>query len=119
MRGPTDLSVVFELARTHAPQDPYAFRFEPQTYTLRTEGGGREVLEIEWSAELAVSLAGTPGVDERERADARFVLARALWPDPAERARARALAEQARDGYATLGEDHPGVEEVRAWLAVR
>ncbi|MCX4243983.1 AAA-like domain-containing protein [Paraliomyxa miuraensis] len=51
-----DLSVVLELARTHAPQDPYAFRFEPQTYALRTDGGGHEQVEIDWTPELLADL---------------------------------------------------------------
>ena len=51
-----DSTLIFELTRTHAPQDPYAFRFEPQTYSLRTEGGGREVIEIDWGPALLADL---------------------------------------------------------------
>ena len=93
----TDLSVVLELTRSHAPADPYAFRFEPQSYTLRTEGGGRLVLEIEWGPELLADLQQMrqpdrdPAVVQRlGEAMARF-LERASWPE-----RARAIA-QARD----------------------
>ena len=53
-----------------------------------------------------------------ELAELRFLLARASWPERGERARARALAEQA---LATLAEIGPGHEEERAeierWLA--
>lgn len=89
-----DLSVILELSRTTAPQDPYAFRFEPQTYTLRTPGGGRLVLEIDWSAELLADLEAMrrpdrdPVVVQRlGEAMARF-LERASWG-----ARAQAIAE--------------------------
>ena len=80
-----DLSVLLELSRTSAPQDPYAFRFEPQTYTLRTAGGGRLVLEIDWGAELLADLEAVrrpdrdPVVVQRlGEAMARF-LERASW----------------------------------------
>jgi RIO-like serine/threonine protein kinase len=89
-----DLSVLLELSRTTAPQDPYAFRFEPQTYTLRTPGGGRLVLEIDWSAELLADLEAVrrpdrdPVVVQRlGEAMARF-LERASWS-----ARAQAIVE--------------------------
>ncbi|MCA9709702.1 MAG: hypothetical protein KDK70_27940, partial [Myxococcales bacterium] len=64
----TDASVVsfvLELARLHAPQDPYAFRFEPQAYVLRTEGGGHEQVEIGWTPELLADLESLqrPGRD--------------------------------------------------------
>ncbi len=94
MGAATDSSLILELARTHAPQDPYAFRFEPQTYTLRTEGGGREVLEIDWGPELLEDLEAIrrpdrdPAVVQRlgERM-ARF-LERASW-----QSRAQAIAQ--------------------------
>jgi len=90
MGDATDSSLILELARSHAPQDPYAFRFEPQTYTLRTEGGGREILEIDWGPELLADLEAIrrpdrdPAVVQRlgERM-ARF-LERASWPTRAQ-----------------------------------
>jgi hypothetical protein len=46
------LSLVFEFARTDTPDDPYAFRFGPQSYTLRTTHGGRKGVHLDWSEEL-------------------------------------------------------------------
>jgi class 3 adenylate cyclase len=46
------LSLVFEFARTDTPEDPYAFRFGPQSYTLRTTHGGRKSVHLDWSEEL-------------------------------------------------------------------
>src|SRR6185436_12354090 len=46
------LSLVFELARTDTPEDPYGFRFKPQDYTLRTTHGGRKRLHLAWSNEF-------------------------------------------------------------------
>lgn len=46
------LSLVLELARTDSPEDPYAFRFKPQDYSLRTMHGGRKRVHLAWSAEL-------------------------------------------------------------------
>ncbi len=43
------LSLVFEFARTDTPDDPYAFRFGPQSYTLRTTHGGRKSVHLDWS----------------------------------------------------------------------
>jgi hypothetical protein len=68
-------------------------------------------------AELAVSIHEQLASGSTELAAARFVLAQALWSEPAQHARARALAEQARAGRAALGED--GVAEIDAWLATR
>jgi CHAT domain len=46
------LSLVFELARTDTPEDPYGFRFKPQDYTLRTSHGGRKRVHLAWSSEF-------------------------------------------------------------------
>jgi class 3 adenylate cyclase len=46
------LSLVFEFARTDTPDDPYAFRFGPQSYTLRTTHGGRKSVHLDWSEEF-------------------------------------------------------------------
>lgn len=94
MIEPSALSLVFELARTHAPQDPYAFRFEPQTYALRTEGGGHERVEIDWAPALLADLESLqrPGrdpvvVQRLGETLARF-LERASWSS-----RAQAIAQ--------------------------
>lgn len=53
-------------------------------------------------------------------ADTRFHLARALWPDPRQRPRARALTEAAREGYVSLGKPTRGmVETLDAWVRAR
>ncbi|MEM9460762.1 MAG: protein kinase [Myxococcota bacterium] len=85
----TDLLVVFELSRLHAPADPYAFTFEPQSYTLRTEGGGRSILEIDWSPELLADLRQMrrpdrdPAVVQRVGESMARFLERASWPERA------------------------------------
>ncbi|MEM9456335.1 MAG: tetratricopeptide repeat protein [Myxococcota bacterium] len=51
-------------------------------------------------------------------AEARFALARALWSMHGERARACALAQQARDGFAEHGKGRDDdLAEVETWLA--
>jgi len=51
-------------------------------------------------------------------ADARFLLARTLWPDPASRPRARALAQQARETWTAAGPDSAeDLASVERWLA--
>ncbi|MEZ4428047.1 MAG: CHAT domain-containing protein, partial [Nannocystaceae bacterium] len=57
--------IVVELARTENPDDPHGFRFVPQTYTVRTEGGGRRSFEVAWSRELLAELDAVrrPGRD--------------------------------------------------------
>ncbi|MEM9461111.1 MAG: tetratricopeptide repeat protein [Myxococcota bacterium] len=71
-------------------------------------------------AERAVSIREVAKVAPELIAEARFVLAQALWSKRHERARARALAVQARDALAAAG--GPGwsdvdLDEVDAWLA--
>ncbi|MGB1014864.1 MAG: hypothetical protein ACPG4T_12070, partial [Nannocystaceae bacterium] len=58
-------AIVFEFARVEQPEDPFAFRFARQQYTLRTQGGGRSSLEVEWSRELLMDLVAVrqPGCD--------------------------------------------------------
>jgi serine/threonine protein kinase len=53
--------------------------------------------------------------DPSRRAETRFALARALWESGRDRARARALAEEAREGYA-LAELKPKLADVESWL---
>lgn len=57
--------VVLEFARAQQAGDPFAFRFEPQSYLLRTEGGGFESSELPWTASLLADLAALqkPGLD--------------------------------------------------------
>jgi tetratricopeptide (TPR) repeat protein len=69
-------------------------------------------------AERMLSIEEAGGGAPASLAAARWLVARTSWPDPAQRARARALAQQARDAYATLGEDHRDrLAEIDAWLA--
>jgi tetratricopeptide (TPR) repeat protein len=69
-------------------------------------------------AERAAEIRERGEVMPSERAQSRFLLARALWPDEHERPRARTLAEQARDGYAEHREGSEAqLAEVVAWLA--
>ncbi len=59
------LTVVLELTRVDEPDDPHAFRFEPQGYTLRSSGGGIERFDIPWTLELLQDLEALrrPGRD--------------------------------------------------------
>lgn len=51
---------------------------------------------------------------------AQFALARALWDTGGDKVRARKLAEQARDGFARLGQfREPERQQVIRWLAAR
>ena len=73
-------------------------------------------------ARRATALREKRGVPPELVAVARFALARALWELPAEagrdQARARALAEQARDAFRATGERyHHDLVEVEGWLA--
>ncbi|WP_428264813.1 CHAT domain-containing protein [Haliangium sp.] len=45
-------SLIFEFARTDTPEDPYAFRFGRQDYSLRTTHGGRKRVQLDWSDAL-------------------------------------------------------------------
>ena len=68
-------------------------------------------------AERAVSMLEGAKVVPDELAKARFTLARALAFDPAERSRARVLAEQARDAFVEHGKGREAeLAEVQAWL---
>ncbi|MCB9717450.1 MAG: serine/threonine protein kinase [Myxococcales bacterium] len=86
---------------------------------LSALGAHREALEL---LERAVVLQSAPGTKPGLLASSRFALARALWDAPAaeggDRARARALAEQAREAFAV--ETRPAdqsLAKVDAWLA--
>ncbi|MCG8418495.1 MAG: CHAT domain-containing protein [Proteobacteria bacterium] len=54
-------SIVFEFARTTTPDDHYAFRFEPQEYTVRTAHGGRKSVHMPWSDALLAELESLSG----------------------------------------------------------
>jgi eukaryotic-like serine/threonine-protein kinase len=71
-------------------------------------------------AERAVKVRGDGDAPGGDVAEARFVLARALWDASRERPRALALAEQAREAYREAG-DGKAMElaEVEAWLRAR
>jgi eukaryotic-like serine/threonine-protein kinase len=57
-------------------------------------------------------------VDPSRRAETRFALARSLWETKRDRVRARALAEQAKEGYAKSAVK-PKLAEVESWLRTR
>ncbi len=50
------LRIVIEFARAAAVDDPYAFRFQPATYIVRTAGGGFTSAELAWNDELLADL---------------------------------------------------------------
>ncbi|MEM9462091.1 MAG: serine/threonine-protein kinase [Myxococcota bacterium] len=71
-------------------------------------------------AERAISVLEAASVGPPRLAEARFVLAQALWHTHREQTRARALAEQAREVLATaesLGHSRVDLADVDAWLA--
>jgi eukaryotic-like serine/threonine-protein kinase len=68
--------------------------------------------------ERAFKIREAHEVDPSRRAETRFALARSLWEANRDRARARALAEQAREGYAK-GDVRAKVVEVDGWLRGR
>jgi tetratricopeptide (TPR) repeat protein len=68
--------------------------------------------------ERAFKIREAHEVEPSRRAETRFALARALWETNRDRMRARALAEQAREGYAK-GDVKAKVVEVDSWLRAR
>jgi serine/threonine protein kinase len=68
--------------------------------------------------ERAFKIREAHEVDPSRRAETRFALARSLWEANRDRGRARALAEQAREGY-VKGEAKAKVAEVDSWLRAR
>jgi tetratricopeptide (TPR) repeat protein len=79
-------------------------------YILRGDHGrAREVLE-----EARQALASREAYDPT-RAQADFSLARALWPERRDRARAIALARRAHEGLLAAGQNDD-VEEIASWL---
>jgi eukaryotic-like serine/threonine-protein kinase len=68
--------------------------------------------------ERALSIHAASEGPPAELAATRLLAARVLWTDPAQRPRARALAEAARETYAALGEGHrEQLAAAEAWLA--
>ncbi|MCA9659532.1 MAG: CHAT domain-containing protein, partial [Myxococcales bacterium] len=76
------LSIVLEFTRTENPQDEHAFRFVAQTYTLRAQGGGPELLELDWSEALIadVRALARPGCDAEVAQRIGDALRKALTP---------------------------------------
>jgi tetratricopeptide (TPR) repeat protein len=66
--------------------------------------------------EEALKIRNEKSAPGPQRGETRFALARALWPDDAQRPRAMALALAARDDYAG---DPGAVAEIAGWLAQR
>jgi tetratricopeptide (TPR) repeat protein len=67
--------------------------------------------------ERAFKIREAHEIDWPRRAETRFALARALWESNRDRVRARALAEQAKEGYAKgPGGTKAKVAEVEGWL---
>jgi tetratricopeptide (TPR) repeat protein/predicted Ser/Thr protein kinase len=67
-------------------------------------------------AEHAVSICEAGETSSERLADARFVLARALWTDPSQRSRSRMLAEQAHDAYVGLARPEDVASDIEQWL---
>ncbi|HEY4395794.1 MAG TPA: serine/threonine-protein kinase [Polyangia bacterium] len=67
--------------------------------------------------ERAFKIREAQETDPSRRAETRFALARALWESGRDRQRARALAEEAREGYAKA-EVKAKLAEVDTWLRV-
>jgi serine/threonine protein kinase len=67
--------------------------------------------------ERAFKIREAKETDPSRRAETRFALARALWESGRDRARALALAQEAREGYAKA-EVKARLAEVEAWLHV-
>jgi tetratricopeptide (TPR) repeat protein/tRNA A-37 threonylcarbamoyl transferase component Bud32 len=86
-------------------------------------GIGRDQLALHQGAaavatlERAVAILAKGEVPARDRADADFALARALWASGGDRSRARALADGARATYAAGGHPLAGpLAQAEAWL---
>src|SRR5271167_796451 len=77
--------LIVELARTDKPGDPYAFRFEPQTYNLRKPDGTYAGAAFPWDAALLADLAALrrarqdPAVLQRLGERLRTFLGEAGW----------------------------------------
>jgi tetratricopeptide (TPR) repeat protein/predicted Ser/Thr protein kinase len=101
-----------------------AFGEDNRQLALPLAGMGEDLLglvraqEAIGPLERAVALQEIPPSDPQDLAWARFLLARALWDGGGDRARARALAEQAREGYVGQpGWMRGALDAIDAWLA--
>lgn len=87
MLPPEPLSVLIELVRGEDAGDPFAFRFAPQHYLIRREGGVFESAQLPWSAELLADLDALrrperdPVVAQRLGELLRGFLERVGWAD--------------------------------------
>jgi tetratricopeptide (TPR) repeat protein len=101
--------------RALGPETPAAARVLAATgqVRLRLGAAAAAVAPLEHAVRIRAARRGDP----RELAEARFLLARALWASGGDRDRARRLAAQARETYAA----HPWFREplaaVDAWIA--
>lgn len=61
----TPYSLVLEFTRAHQAGQPHSFEFVPQSYLLRSPGGGFESAQFPWTGELMADLrdAREPGCD--------------------------------------------------------
>ena len=66
--------------------------------------------------ERAVRMREASDPDPGRLGEARFALARALWPDVEARPRAQRLADQARADYRRQPGGRPKADEIGAWL---
>jgi len=65
MRGSDPLTLTLELARADKAGRPFEFKFEPQSYLLRGDGGGFQDATLPWGDSLLADLAAVrlPGRD--------------------------------------------------------
>lgn len=80
------ISIVLDFARSDKPEDPHAFRFEPQDYTRRSSDGRITRFRIEWSEGLIADIEALrggrdPAVAQRVGDLLRDALERAGWAD--------------------------------------
>jgi eukaryotic-like serine/threonine-protein kinase len=80
------------------------------------QGGVEDAVQL---AARAVKVRENAAVPEKTRAQARFVLARAIWEAGEDRSRAVAEAETARDEWLEAGANAQDLVEVETWLSER
>ncbi|MCA9694818.1 MAG: CHAT domain-containing protein, partial [Myxococcales bacterium] len=100
------LGVVLEFARTDTPEDPHAFRFAPQDYTLRVADGRRARLTVPWDRALLAELAAVrspsrdPAAAQRIGDRLRGILEPAGWGAIA--SQIHAAVEEGREVHVTV-----------------